>query len=435
MRFNTMRHGAAIVATVAFGWIGFAQAQDNQPAPAAPAADASATAAEAPAEPQLPPEVAKGKYLATAGNCNTCHTVEGGKPFAGGVSFPTDFGTIFSTNITQDADTGIGKWSLDDFKKAMRTGVRPDGQHLYPAFPYTAFTILTDEDLAALYAYMKTIAPVAEAPKQNVMKFPFNQRGLLSFWNKLFLKEGTFKAQANQSAEWNRGAYLVEGLGHCGACHTPRNFLGGERTDVALSGGVYNDKNRKGDYRPWSAVNLTSAPVGLGPWSVDDIHAYLKNGVSKRATTFGPMNDVIMNSMKHLTDDDVKAIATYIKALPPKSINGSPSTDKAMLNAGETVYTVRCGTCHMPTGLGADSLGVPLVGSAVINASDPSTLINTILYGTELPPPPFVSGRRLMTPLADEMSDEEIAQVSTYLRATWGNSAGGVTAAQVAKQR
>ena len=432
MRFRTMRHGAAIIATVAFGWIGFAQAQDNQPAPAAAA---PAAEAPAPAEPELPPEAAKGRYLATVGNCHTCHTVEGGKPFTGGVSFPTDFGTIYSTNITQDAETGIGKWSLDDFKKAMRTGVRPDGVHLYPAFPYTSFTLTTDEDLAALYAYMKTLAPVSAPAKANEMKFPFNQRSLMSFWNKLFLKEGAYQAQANQSAEFNRGAYLVEGLGHCSSCHSPRNFLGAERTDVALAGGVYKDKNRKGNYVPWSAVNLTSANVGLAAWSADDLHAYLKNGVSKRATTYGPMNDVIMNSTSKLTEDDLKAVVTYIKALPPKTIGSGSAASKQTMNAGETVYTVHCGTCHLPTGLGADGLGTPLVGSAVINTPDPATLITTILYGPQLPPPPFVSGRRMMLPLADELSDEEVAQVSSYVRATWGNSAGGVTAEQVAKQR
>jgi mono/diheme cytochrome c family protein len=404
----------------------------------APAQDGSGTPPPAMkgARPEPPtPKAVKGEYLATAGNCATCHTAEGGRPFAGGVAFPTPFGTIYSTNISQDRQNGIGNWSLDDFKNALRKGVRPDGVHLYPAFPYTSFTKLTDEDIAGLYAYMKTTAPVSAPPKSNALKFPFNQRALMSIWNWMFLTEGAFKADPDRSADWNRGAYLVEGLGHCGACHSARNFLGAESADAALTGGVFNDRVGGGEYRQWAAADLTSAKTGLAAWTDEDLIAYLKTGLNKRAATFGPMNDVVMNSTRHLTDNDIRAIATYLKSAPAKSRISVGSADPQTLAAGETVYTVRCGTCHLPSGLGGDGLGVPLAGSAVVQAPDPSSLINSILYGLQLPPSPFVTGRKVMTPLADDMDDAEIAQVASYVRASWGNSAAAVTAAQVAKQR
>ena len=414
---------------------GVAIAQDQPAAAPAPAA-AEPAADAAPAEPALSPEATKGRYLATAGNCISCHTAEGGKPFTGGVAFPTDFGTIYSTNITQDAETGIGKWSLDDFKKAMRQGVRPDGAHLYPAFPYTSFTKLTDEDVAAIYAYMKTLGAEAAPAKANTLKFPYNQRALMGVWKSLFFKEGTFKADPAKSPEINRGAYLVEGLGHCSACHSPRNFLGAEKDDALLTGGVFNDKNSHGTIVQWSATNLTQHATGLGGWDLEAITAYLKTGLSKRATVFGPMNEVVMNSTKKLTDEDVKAMAVYLKQVPAKEGSSGGAPSKEQLTQGETVYTIRCGTCHLPTGLGSETLGPSLVGSAVAQAPSASTMINIILYGPKLPAPPaFVSPRKTMTPFADEMRDDEVAAVASYVRNTWGNKAGAVSAADVAKQR
>jgi mono/diheme cytochrome c family protein len=425
MTLRTLMLAGTVAA--AFGAIGPGLAQDA--APAAPEAAAE------PAAPALSPAAEKGRYLATAGNCASCHTAEGGKPFAGGVAFPTDFGTIYSTNITQDAETGIGKWTADDFKKAMRQGVRPDGTHLYPAFPYTAFTALSDEDVAALYAFIKTLAPVSAPAKANTLKFPYDQRALMAVWKALFFKDARFVPVAGRAADVNRGAYLVEGLGHCSACHTPRNFLGAEKMDAFLTGGVYNDAVLPGQVRPWAAVNLTPAPTGLGAWSAEDIAAYLKTGLSKRATTFGPMNEVVMNSTRHLSDDDIKAIAAYLKALPAKDQGTGPAASKEVLAMGETVYTVRCGTCHLPTGLGSDTLGVSLVGSAVVQAPSPASLINNVLYGAKLPPAPFNSGRRTMTAFADELRDEEVAAVASYVRSAWGNKAGAVSPAEVARQR
>lgn len=375
-----------------------------------------------------------GHYLAIVGNCGSCHTAPGGKPFAGGVAFQTDFGTIYSSNITADPEFGIGKWTQQDFVNAMRRGVRPDGQHLYPAFPYPAFTKVSDSDLEKLWSYLRTLSPVSEPPPANALRFPFNQRGLMAIWKALFFEEGPMTPDASKSAEWNRGAYLTESLGHCGACHTPRNMLGAEKTDLALTGGVYSDAVQPGMVRPWSTPNLTSAQDGLAAWSVDDLVSYLKTGHSARGGTFGPMNEVIGNSTRHFTDADLRAMAGYLKALPPRSGDIGAASAKEVA-AGEVAYTIHCGTCHLPTGLGDPKQGPPLVGSAVVQSPDPATLINVILYGAQVPKPAPPHAWEDMKGFANELDDEEVAELATYLRGTWGNRGGAVTEDQVARQR
>jgi mono/diheme cytochrome c family protein len=380
--------------------------------------------------------VARGKYLATAGNCGACHTTSDGQPFAGGLEFDTPFGKIYSTNITPDAQTGIGKWTAAQFKQAIREGVRPDGEHLYPVFPYTSFTKIADADINALFAYLKSVPAVSAKAPENDLSFPYSQRWLMSLWNKLYLTEGPFKPDARQSATSSRGAYLVEALGHCSACHSPRNSLGAESTDDAFTGGVYNDKVPGGAVRQWSAPNLTSAPNGLGGWSVAEIASYLKTGRNASTVTFGPMNDVITNSTSHLTDGDLNAMATYLKSLAPKPGKLAAPPSESELQAGATLYDVHCGTCHLPTGLGSTDTGPKLAGSLVVQASDPASLINVILYGPQLPvPAPDVGHWQPMEAYADKLTDEEIAQLAGYLRSTWNNKGGAVTAKQVAKQR
>lgn len=398
----------------------------------------SAALAQDAAEAPTDPVVAQGLYLAQAGNCVSCHTREGGEPFAGGVAFVTDFGTIYSTNITPDTSAGIGDWTEEQFVRAMREGVAADGTHLYPAFPYTDFAKVTDADLKSIWAYLKTLKPSAQQSPANEMGFPFNQRSLMAVWNSLFFDGAQFKPAEGKSAEWNRGAYLVEGLGHCGACHTPRNFLGAEDDSRALSGGTYLDKVDGGQVRPWSAVNLTSADDGLKAWTRDDLIAYMKTGHSNRAGTYGPMNEVISNSLRHLTDADIAAMATYIKDLAPIDRSKPSGLSAADLREGDTQYTIHCGTCHLPTGLGAapgSELGPPLVGSAVVQAEDPSSLINVILYGGQIPQPPPPKGWTTMKPFGNLVDDEQAAAIATYVRASWGNRGGKVTAADVAKQR
>ncbi len=379
--------------------------------------------------------VERGLYLATAGNCRRCHTAEGGEPFAGGLAFETVFGVIYSSNITSHADAGIGAWTQEQFIRAMHEGISADGTNLYPAFPYPSFTKVTEADLKDIFAYLQTVAPSASTPPDNEMKFLFGRRSLLGLWNTLFFDSGRYVADESKSAEYNRGAYLVEGLAHCGTCHTPRNMLGGKQEDKALSGGTYQDRVEPGVVRPWSAVNLTSAPDGLAAWSVEDVKDYLKTGHSAVAGTFGPMNEVIVASTSQLSDADVKAMAVYLKSLPP--IERAPRHEMAAddYRAGELVYTIHCGTCHLPTGLGDPSIGPPLAGSAVVQAEDPASLINSIIYGATVPAPAPQDAWETMEAFGDKLDDDEIALLSTYMRSSWGNRGGPVSEADVAKQR
>lgn len=379
--------------------------------------------------------IEQGRYLATAGNCASCHTANADRPYAGGVEFQTPFGVLYSTNITMDRATGIGEWSFEAFYQSMKQGLRPDGTHLYPAFPYTAFAKLSDEDIASLFLYMQTIEPVHSPARANDLRFPYNTRALLVFWKTLFHDSAAHTADPAKSEQWNRGAYLVQGPGHCGACHTPRNILGAEREDRALTGGVYLDKVKTGKFREWSAVNLTPAPSGLAKWSAEDIAAYLQTGQSEHAVVHGPMNEVIMNSTRFLDEADVAAIATYLKGIPPREENSGPVADQQTLEAGAVVYTVHCGSCHLPTGLGDKILGVSLSGSAIVQAPNPASLVNVILYGPHLPPPPFVADRTRMKMFGKRLSDHDIASVATYIRANFGNNAGAVSADQVNRQR
>jgi mono/diheme cytochrome c family protein len=383
--------------------------------------------------------VEQGRYLVAAGNCASCHTQDGGEAFAGGLAFDTPFGKLYSTNITPDPQTGIGKWSEQEFARALREGVRPNGEHLYPAFPYTSFTLISDADSAAIFAYLKSLPPVKYTAPDNELRFPYNQRWLLGPWQALYFQERRFMPDEKQSSQWNRGAYLVQGLGHCGACHTPRNFLGAEQSDLAMTGATYKDKV-DGKVLDWSASNLTSAPSGLAAWSAEEIASYLKHGYSSRAGVFGAMNEVVLNSTRHLSEADIQAMAVYLKSLPAKDQGSSSEPEAEVLRAGELQYDVHCGTCHQPTGLGSDTTGPPLVGSAVALAADPASLINITLYGAQLPhtpPSPQWQARKwqVMDPFAHKLSDEEAAALLTYVRNSWGNKASEVTPEQVAKQR
>jgi len=412
------------------------------------------TAAVEPAIAQQP-LAEQGRYLTTVGDCISCHTRAGGEPFAGGRPLNTPFGVIYSANITPDRKTGIGAWTERQFERALRAGIAADGTHLYPALPYTAYTKVTDQDVHAIYSYIRTVKPVSYIPPGNKMPFPFSIRALLAGWNMMFLEEGRFAPDASRSAEWNRGAYLTQGLGHCGACHSPRNFLGGERSADALTGGEYLDEITdevvdnsltpldESIVRAWSAPNLTQAPSGLGAWSLEAIAAYLKTGHSARAGAFGPMSEVIGNSTSRLTDSDIHAIAVYLKSLAPAAQSAPPQPAAAALKAGEIVYTTRCADCHLPSGLGmpraanadASKTAPPLAGSAVLQAPNPATLINVILYGAHEAALsdgswPKMSGFELSVGL----DDEQIAALCTYVRSSWGNRAAAVDAAAVARQ-
>lgn len=377
--------------------------------------------------------IERGRYLALAGNCSGCHSRPGQPEYTGGVGIETPYGTVYSTNITQDEATGIGTWSESDFRAALRRGVRPDGQHLYPAFPYTAYTGLSDADVGALYAYFSTVAPAVSPGHKNTLRFPFNFRFLLKLWNWLYLDEQRLEPRRDKSPAWNRGAYLVEALGHCGACHTPRNWLGAQKKARGYTGATYLDRVPGGAKRPWFAVDLTPGPAGLGAWSERQLRDYLKLGLNDYATAFGPMNKVIGNSTRHLVDEDIRAMATYLGALPTTVETAQPNPP--LSHEGEQLYAVHCATCHLPTGLGALETGTAIVGNPVVLGRDPASLINAILYGPELPDFPLPVQRTRMDGYQSLLNDSEIAALSTYVRNTWGNRASAVSAAQVARQR
>lgn len=381
--------------------------------------------------------VQRGRYVATAGNCASCHTRRGGEALAGGVAFKTPFGTVYSMNITPDKETGIGNWTRAQFLQSLRQGVRPDGENLYPVYPYTAFTKISDADANALFAYLRSVPAVRAEVLQNEMQFPFNQRRLISFWKMMFLDEGVYEPDNTKSAQWNRGAYLVEGLGHCSACHSPRNLLGAERKDSRMTGGEYVGEVRGGALRVWSTPNLTSAKSGLGSWTVEDLAAYLETGRNSFVETFGPMNEVIMNSTRYLSEADTHAMAVYLKSLPANDTNTKAAVSAQILQAGATLYDLQCGTCHLPSGLGAqnEDAGARLAGSPEVQASNPAALLNVILYGPEPPKPALPKRWKPMEGFADKLTDEEVAALASYVRNAWGNAAGEVTANQVAKQR
>jgi alcohol dehydrogenase (quinone), cytochrome c subunit len=376
----------------------------------------------------------EGRYLANAGDCISCHTRPGGPPFAGGVAFETPIGVVYSSNITPDNDTGIGRWTEADLRRAMQEGVAADGHRLYPAFPYTSFTRVTDQDINAVYSYLRTVQSVRYVTPTNGLLF--RQRWALMFWDLLFFEPGRYQLDPARSAEWNRGAYLVEGLGHCGACHTPRNSLMAE-SGVPYSGGEIQERVTQGKIGWWSSVNLTPSPSGLGRWSAEDIANYLKVGFTQRGATFGPMNDVIVNGTRKLSAEDLRAIAAYLKSLPAWNPNTQPRPPLGVLGAGKKLYTDHCEKCHLTSGRGSLFGGPRLAGSALVQVLDPASLINVVLYGPD--PPTSELGDfgswETMKAYNTILSDAEIGAVCTYIRNSWGNAGSVVTAGEVARQR
>lgn len=382
--------------------------------------------------------VLRGRYLALAGDCISCHTRAGGAPFAGGLPFHTPFGLIYSPNITPDPQTGIGQWSEAEFARALRQGLGKHGEQLYPVFPYSYFTKISDSDVAALYAFLRVMPAVKYLAPANDMTFPFGERRLLWGWKSLYFHEGRFIQDKAKSPQWNRGAYLVEGLGHCGACHTPRNTLGGEKADQFMTGGVYQEY--PGRPMDWSTPNLTSGGNGLKAWSLEDLTNYLKLGYSQHASVHGPMISVVMNSTRNLTREDDEAIATYLKGIASDRQNDPPPPPHGLMTVGENLYSIHCSTCHLPTGLGSPITAPPLVGSSVVLTPNPASMINILLRGPILPdqPPSHEWQSRKwqsMPAFGDKLSDEDVAALLSYVRSAWGNQQGAVTADQVAKQR
>jgi mono/diheme cytochrome c family protein len=367
--------------------------------------------------------VKRGRELAATGNCNDCHTVRGAKAFAGGLPVPTPFGTIYSSNITPDPETGIGRWPETAFRRAMRDGVDRDGRHLYPTFPYDHFTNVSDEDDSALYAYLMTRQPVRAPARKNELSFPLDQRFMVAGWKLLFLRHGTYRPDNSKSAEWNRGAYLVEGLAHCGACHTPRNALGAERASAQFAGG---------DVDNWHAYAINGQSPAPVPWDAEALFAYLRDGWHPdHGVARGPMAQVVSN-LSSIPDGDIRAIATYMAGQfgapgPDRKRRGdevlaqvkSPATPSAGSNAaGAAIYAAACATCH-ETGRALPYGGVNLGLSSAISSPDPRNAANIVLSGVRP-----VEGERspIMPGFAASMTDAQISALLDYLRARFSNA-------------
>ncbi len=370
-------------------------------------------------------QVQRGEYLARAGDCISCHTANGGAPFAGGLRLDTPFGYMLSPNITPDPTTGIGRWSGADFYRALRDGVNKRGQDMYPTMPYDFYTRATREDIDAIYAYLRTVKPVRNAVDVNHLRFPFDQRWSMAAWRELYFSAGVDKPDPAKSASWNRGGYLVEGFGHCSDCHSPRNLLGGIEKSRDFDGAVIDG---------WFALDLTSdITTGLGAWSADEIATYLKSGAYKgKTTTLGPMAEVVRNSLAYLTDADLVAIAEYLKSIPPESRlrTGRRPVDPSRAK-GAALYMDNCGGCHQASGRGLPGVFPPLAGNGVVVAPDPNDIIKVVDGGIKAR-----GGYIRMPSFKDQLTDEQVADIANYIRTNWGNSAApNVTSVMVAKMR
>jgi mono/diheme cytochrome c family protein len=412
------------------GAIGIPQANaDDGAADAAAWGPPAAAAAPPDAAAQFSADpVERGRYLAIAGDCKACHTNPGGQPFAGARPIRTPFGIIYSANITPDPKTGIGAWTEADFYRALHKGIAHGGKNLYPVFPYPYFTKMSRADVDALWAYLLTLAPTYQVKPPNKLPFPLNIRPIMALWNALFFKKGEFRPNPAMSAEWNRGAYLVWGPGHCGACHTPKNFLGADLNHRALHGAKLDN---------WVPLNLTGKTVtGLASWEKGDIVEYLRSGRNAYSAASGSMQEVIYESTSRMSDSDLAAIATYLKELPPGGRDKpfKPPSAAAM-RAGEAIYTDTCAACHGSNGEGQIRYFPRLAGNPSVQAPDPTTIVRIILAGTRAVPTPAKPTAPGMPAFDWKLDDGEAAAVATYVRNSWGNSAPEVSRGKVAKLR
>lgn len=371
--------------------------------------------------------VARGAYLAKAGDCMACHTVRGGQPYAGGRALQTPFGSVISPNITADRTTGIGAWSADDFWRALHHGKSKDGRLLYPAFPYTSYTHVTREDADALHAYLRTVPAVSQANQPHQLRFPYNLQISLAAWRALYFKPAAFTPELGQSVEWNRGAYLVQGLGHCSACHSARNPLGAEGGE--LSGGMLAAQG-------WYAPPLNAR----GDWQREHLAALLKTGTSPRATVFGPMAEVVRESLQYLNDGDIKAIAVYLQSLPPEAKPPAYERDNgaqaaAYLAEGAKLYDKHCVDCHGANGQGKPPAYPPLAGNQALTMDNAVNPIRIVLNGGFAPATAGNPRPYSMPPFGHALSDTETAQVVSYLRSAWGNNAPPVNSTDVNRYR
>ena len=370
-----------------------------------------------------PEQVARGAYLARAGNCRDCHTPRGAAPYSGGRGIPTPFGTVYSSNLTPDLQTGIGAWSAADFRRALHNGRSRDGRLLYPAFPYDAYTRISAADADALFAYLRSLPAVAQPNRPHALRFPYDTQAALAVWRALFFRPARFEPDATRPPDWNRGAYLVQGLGHCAACHAERNLLGATRDAAGLGGGLIPLQN-------WYAPPLRTAQPGA-------LAALLQTGRSDTAALLGPMAEVVLHSTQHLDAADLRAMAVYLQSLPASPPMDVPavSATAAQRTQGEALYRDHCASCHGEQGQGVPGAYLPLAGNPAVLRPTPANLVQVVLGGafaasTAGNPRPFG-----MPPFATALSDEEIAAVLSHVRSAWGNQASAVKALDVQRYR
>ncbi len=373
-------------------------------------------------------QLERGRYQAVLGDCAGCHTARGGMPFAGGVALQTPFGKLVAPNITPDRETGIGNWSEGDFRRMMKTGIGHNGIRLYPAMPYPAYSRMSDNDIADLWVYLGTQQPVKNPVVANQLPFPFNIRLLLAGWNWLNFTPTSFTPNPQKSADWNRGAYIVEGAGHCGVCHSPKTWSGADKSNAALAGEVLQG---------WMAPKITAAARdGLGQWSVEDVTAYLKTGANRFDIASGPMAEVIEASTSKMTDADLRAIAVYLKDLPEASADRTPiAADAGIMRTGAAIYADNCSACHGGKGEGVPKLFPQLAGNALMQQQDATSLIRVVLAGSQAGATHAAPTAPAMPSLAWRLNDAQVADVVTYVRNTWGNAAPAISADAVGKLR
>ena len=367
--------------------------------------------------------VARGAYLARAGNCQDCHTPRGAAPYSGGRGIPTPFGTVYSSNLTPDVQTGIGAWTAADFRRALHNGRSRDGRLLYPAFPYDAYTRISAADADALFAFLRSLPAVAQPNRPHALRFPYDTQAALAVWRALFFRPARFEPDPARSSDWNRGAYLVQGLGHCAACHAERNLLGATRDAAGLGGGLIPLQN-------WYAPPLRGAPAA-------PLAALLHSGRSDTAALLGPMAEVVLHSTQHLDAADRHAMAGYLQSLPASPPPAVPAVGAtaAQRTQGEALYRDHCAGCHGEQGQGVPGAYLPLAGNPAVLRSTPANLVQVVLGGafaasTTANPRPFG-----MPPFATALSDEEIAAVLSHVRSAWGNQAGAVKPLDVQRYR
>ncbi|GGC71052.1 cytochrome c [Undibacterium terreum] len=434
-----------VIVLIAMGFYGYMLGNEH----GGPAADNGRSGSPTHAE-----LVARGAYLARAGNCMGCHTLRGAPAYAGGRSIQTPFGNFYTPNITPDKKTGIGSWTEENFWQSIHAGKSRDGSMLYPAFPYPNYTRITRADSDALFAYLQSIPAAEQANQPHDLRFPYNQRALLGIWRALYFSPEVYQQDTAQTADWNRGAYLVQGLGHCSACHTSRNALGASINETLLGGGILSGQE-------WYAPSLTSEnEVGLGRWQTSHVNDLLKTGATTTGSVTGPMAEVVAQSLQHLTDADINAMSVYLKSLPQKRTDPADKeimpaflkstvdfimgknvsqaeqlSNEAVLKAGASLYKTHCMDCHQAGGEGVAQVYPPLKANHKLMTSSVANPIRMVLAGGFAPatagnPRPYG-----MPPFGPKLSDDEVAAVVSYIRNSWGNQAPMVSPSDVNKYR